>query len=161
MKKLLIMCIAALFGCQAAENGAQESMPPIPALSEQTAMAETAWNTAFSAGDAETIGSFYAADAVVYPPGEDAVVGREAITEFWAGALAFSTNGSIKSAEADNDGTIGYEVGTYAIQDSTGMEVDHGKYVVVWKYVNGEWKLFRDTWNSSVGSSGEMDGSEM
>ena len=36
------------------------------------------------------------------------------------------------------------EVGTYKIKDSKGSIKDNGKYLVVWKQENGNWRLYRD-----------------
>lgn len=156
MRKYLFVIAALLVGCQAPDNTGEmkEEMPAIPQLSDQTASAASAWNSDWSAGNAEGLGNQYAEDAIVYPPGDNPVVGRDSITGFWAEQLAFSTNGSIESVEAESDGSIGYEIGNYVIQDSTGVEVDHGNYMVVWKYVDGAWKIYRDTWSTNVPAEG-------
>lgn len=145
-----------LAGCQPADNAGEmkEAEEMVPSLSEYAPMAASAWNSDWGAGNAEAIGSQYAEDAVVYPPGSDPVAGREAITKFWGDALAWSTNGSIESTEAANDGSIGYEIGNYVTEDSTGAHVDHGNYMVVWKYIEGSWKIYRDTWSSNMPAEG-------
>ena len=38
----------------------------------------------------------------------------------------------------------------YELYDAENKMIDKGKYVVVWKPVNGEWKLFRDIFNSDM-----------
>jgi len=43
------------------------------------------------------------------------------------------------------------ETGNYEIKDANKKLADKGKYLVVWKKQNGEWKLYRD-----VGVSGPM-----
>lgn len=137
-----------LAGCQSADM--EPPAPAVPALAEHASMAAEQWNVAWAAGDAAAIGSNYADDAIMYPPNSDAVVGRAAITEFWAGFLALTTNGSIESGEAANDGTIGYETGTYVVNDSTGAHMDHGKYVVVWRHGDQGWQIVRDIFNTSM-----------
>ena len=148
----MILSVALLVGCQAADNDGQmeQAAPVIPSLSEHAPAVADQWNASWSAGDAQAIANNYADDATLYPPGAEQVTGKVAITDFWAGALAFSTNGGIESTRAENDGAIGYETGTYVIEDSTGAHVDHGKFLVVWKYVNGEWKMQHDMWNSDM-----------
>ena len=42
------------------------------------------------------------------------------------------------------------ETGHYEIYDAENKMIDKGKYVVVWKQENGEWKLFRDIFNSDL-----------
>jgi ketosteroid isomerase-like protein len=47
-------------------------------------------------------------------------------------------------------GETATEVGTFSIRDAGGKEVDRGKYVAVWKRVQGQWKMHREIWNSSL-----------
>ena len=42
------------------------------------------------------------------------------------------------------------ETAHYEMYGADNKLLDKGKYVVVWKPVNGEWKLYRDIWNSSM-----------
>jgi ketosteroid isomerase-like protein len=42
------------------------------------------------------------------------------------------------------DSELLVELGNYEIRDSKGSIKDKGKYLVVWKQENGNWKLFRD-----------------
>ena len=42
------------------------------------------------------------------------------------------------------------ETGNYEMRAENNALVDKGKYVVVWKMVNGGWKLFRDIGNTSM-----------
>jgi hypothetical protein len=42
------------------------------------------------------------------------------------------------------------EVGKYRITGEGGKLLDTGKYVVVWKREQGQWKLHRDIWNTSM-----------
>ena len=42
------------------------------------------------------------------------------------------------------------ETGKYEIYDAENKLLDKGKYVVVWKLVNGSWKMYRDIWNTSM-----------
>jgi ketosteroid isomerase-like protein len=37
----------------------------------------------------------------------------------------------------------------WTLKGKDGAELDHGKYVVIWKKEAGGWKLHRDIWNSS------------
>ena len=36
------------------------------------------------------------------------------------------------------------------MKDKAGKEIDHGKYMELWRLEKGEWKLHRDIFNSSV-----------
>jgi hypothetical protein len=36
-----------------------------------------------------------------------------------------------------------------------GSHADHGSYMAAWRQVDGEWKISRDIWNSSMPHSGD------
>ena len=42
------------------------------------------------------------------------------------------------------------EVGVYTFTDDKGVVFDKGKFIVLWKNVDGKWKLFRDIFNSDM-----------
>ncbi|PVY42870.1 uncharacterized protein DUF4440 [Pontibacter virosus] len=45
---------------------------------------------------------------------------------------------------------VAIEAGTYKLYAEGDQEVDHGKYLVVWKKDDNRWKLHKDIWNSSI-----------
>ena len=47
-------------------------------------------------------------------------------------------------------GDTAIEVGKFTLQGEGGQTVDEGKYLVVWKQADGQWKLHRDIFNSSM-----------
>ena len=55
------------------------------------------------------------------------------------------------SDDVDASGETAVEVGRYRLTAGD-AEADHGKYIVVWKNVDGRWKLHRDIWNTSKGA---------
>jgi len=109
---------------------------------------------AYAKGDAATVASVYAADAVVMPPGAPPAKGRAAIQKFWQGAMDSGvTNVSLHTAQVGSSGTLAYEQGEFAL-DVHGKDgkTKHvvGKYIVVWKRnPQGQWQLYRDIWNES------------
>jgi hypothetical protein len=42
------------------------------------------------------------------------------------------------------------EIGRYSLLGANETLMDHGKYLVVWKRFDAQWKLHRDIWNTSV-----------
>lgn len=150
--KHIILIATLLAGCQAANDTGQmeEAMPAVPALAEHAAAVAEAWNTHWSAGDGAAIGEYYADDAVLYAPNAEPLAGKAGITEFWSGLIGTGLVGTLESTEAANDGGLGFETGKYVLEDSAGAHIDHGSYVVVWKYVDGTWKMYRDIWNTNM-----------
>ena len=61
------------------------------------------------------------------------------------------TGATLEIVDVDASGETAVEVGRYRLTAGD-AEADHGKYIVVWKNVDGRWKLHRDIWNTSKGA---------
>ena len=111
------------------------------------------WVAAVAAGDTLAIANFYAEDSYFMPPNAPRVDGRGAIRGAWAEMLQ-SPNVSLTFAPTDiviaEAGDMAYDIGTYnlGLDGPDGRIEDTGKYVVVWRKVNGEWKVMVDMFNS-------------
>lgn len=102
-------------------------------------------------GNAAGLAAMYAADAQAFPPNANIVTGSDAIQKLWQDFLDMGIKEmSFKVLEVQSHGNFAHEVGEYWIKDAAGKEVDHGKYLVIWKREKGNWKIYRDFWNSSV-----------
>lgn len=105
---------------------------------------------AFARGDAAMIANLYTRDAQALPPGREIVTGREELHSFWQSVLQSGVkSASLTTVDVQQAGDIAFEVGTYEMKGGDGKVLDRGKYLVVWKRENTEWKLYRDIWNSS------------
>lgn len=108
------------------------------------------FTVALKQGDAAAIAAMYATDAMALPPNGEVVQGRAAIQKIWQEAIDGGMRDlSFTVMEVERKGDVVYEVGKYSVKDG-GKEVDAGKYIVIWKREKGEWRLFRDIWNSSM-----------
>lgn len=113
-------------------------------------------SAAYAAGDAATAASFYTEDAIFLAPNMDAVSGREAIQEFMQDALDMGLNGvKLRMQELEVFVDTAVEIGTYEIQEEDGTMVDEGKFMAVWKKIDGAWLIHRDITNSSLPASDE------
>jgi ketosteroid isomerase-like protein len=109
------------------------------------------FTAALKKGDAAAIANMYSADAIAMPPNEEIAQGRAAIQKLWQGAIdAGIRDLSFEVLEVEKKGDWLYEVGKYVLKGADGKQMDHGKYLVVWKREGGQWKLHRDIWNSSM-----------
>ena len=108
------------------------------------------WNEAYQSGDAAAVAAIYSEDATLLPPNQQPVAGRDEIQKAWAAMIDDGLSADVTYTETGSDGDIGYKVGTFAIKDSKGKPLDEGKFVEVWKRVDGEWKLHRDIYNSNL-----------
>jgi uncharacterized protein (TIGR02246 family) len=106
---------------------------------------------AFGQGDSNAVAALYTPNAQLMPEGGDAIKGRAAIQKFMQGVIDSGVASiSLTTLEKFGSGSTATEVGVYEMRDKTGKAVDHGKYVVLWRQVNGAWQLHRDIFNSSV-----------
>ena len=56
----------------------------------------------------------------------------------------------LETLEVVGMGDTACEVGKYTLFLEGEQVADSGKYVIIWKMVNGQWKLHRDIWNTSM-----------
>jgi uncharacterized protein (TIGR02246 family) len=115
------------------------------------------WAKAAATKDADRVASFYAEDAIAYPPQESAAIGRAAARKVWAAYFAdktFTISWKTLHAEVAREGDIGYTTGTYedSFKGPDGKVVNEkGKYVCVWKkQKDGTWKAIHDMWNADT-----------
>lgn len=102
-------------------------------------------------GDSESIASLYADDAKLLPPNMDIIEGKKTIQEFWQGAFDMGFNSyNPEMIEAESSGELGLFVGTYTIYGDGNQEIDKGKFLTVFKSIDGKWKIYRDIFNSSM-----------
>ena len=98
-------------------------------------------------GDLERLASLYTPDAIALPPDAPMVKGRDDIKKMW-GTVAQQIG--LKDVRLDTldlevaDDTA-YEVGEAVLTIASGTAAV--KFVVVWKQVDGQWRLHRDIWN--------------
>jgi uncharacterized protein (TIGR02246 family) len=106
---------------------------------------------AYNRGDAMELAGFYTEQAQLLLPGSDAIVGRSAIQSFWERRLSPEARSiTLASLEVEVFQDTAVEVGAYSIHGPEGQLLDRGKYVVVWKFEQGDWKLHRDILNTSL-----------
>jgi len=122
----------------------------IPDNAKELAALDNEWSKAASAGDVEKVVSFYADDAIVYPPNAPAVTDHAAIKDAWAKMLADpKAKLSWTTTDAGVDHNTGFTSGTYQVAGADGAISEKGKYLCVWrKGKDGKWKAIHDMWNS-------------
>lgn len=115
-----------------------------------------AWLDAVRRKDAAAIARFYAPDGRFMVPNAPIAEGHAAVSGLWnhllslpGAALTFGPT----HIEAAAGGDLAFEIGTYALGfDRAGAArvEDRGKYVVVWKRLDGAWKAAADILNSDL-----------
>jgi ketosteroid isomerase-like protein len=109
------------------------------------------WMDAYSRGDAVSVGAFYTDDARSLPPNSDTIHEKQAIVEYWKAAMEMGIKGlKIETKEVESQNDTAYEIGETTLTGERGKIIDKLKYMVIWKYQNGQWKIHREIWNSSM-----------
>jgi uncharacterized protein (TIGR02246 family) len=110
----------------------------IQALDDQFSVAATK-------GDAAALAAMYAPDATILPPGSAPVHGQDGAKALF-GAMAQGVD-SVKLTATDvvrlSPDYI-REVGVSEVHAKGAAKAESASYVVVWKRVNGQWKLWTD-----------------
>jgi ketosteroid isomerase-like protein len=55
----------------------------------------------------------------------------------------------LQKVDGSHHGDLGFATGTWKLMDASGAVLDEGSWIEVRKKVGGEWKIYRDIWNSS------------
>ena len=126
-----------LAGCATHDNEAQLPSDVTNAL-----------EMAFNKGDVQACADLYTDDAEIISDHNTSVVGKKAIDEFFKQQvntdLLFDTDSKISVVS----GNVAMEQGTYKVRNvQTGVDVEFGDYLNVWRKTNGHWKAYRSMYN--------------
>ena len=158
MKKLLLpactICLLALsilFSSCNSEGDKTTSAKTLNLDSVKAAIdaSNKEYGACFATGDSVKFVGFYTADACINPPNMARMCGPQAITAFFNGGYKMGIR-NIKLTQEEvmgGDGSVA-EIGKYELMGEKNASLDKGKYIVVWKMVDGKWKMHRDEWNS-------------
>ncbi len=123
-------------------------------VSDEITKANKAFMEAFKKGDAHALAMLYTSDAKIFPPNSDVIESREAIQGYWETGLKMGLNdGLLETVSAESYGNVAIEEGRYKLYVGEGQLADHGKYLVIWKKEDGQWKLYKDIFNTSIPKS--------
>ncbi len=139
------------------------SFPPTAKGADEKALrdADAEWSKAAGAKDLDKTVSFYADDALVLPPNEAAVTGKDGIRSLWKGLIDSVTDVSWKATRVEiaKSGEMACLTGTYELTMNDGTK-DRGKYCEVWEKKGGTWKCGTDIWNSDLAAPGSSPAPE-
>ncbi len=146
---VIMLAVPFLVSCTTAPppDTTAEDLQAIKAASEQVINAS-------NQGDAATLAAYYTEEAKRLPPNSLMIVGRESIQAILqAGFDAGVGDLRITMIELSVSGDMAHEVGKYTntTQPEEGEAIsDSGKYVTIWKRVNGTWKIDVLIFNTSI-----------
>jgi uncharacterized protein (TIGR02246 family) len=109
---------------------------------------------AFNTEDAETLAALFTEDGVMLPPNAPAIFGRDAIRASSREDFAMMDQAiELEDLEITVEGDLGYKAGRYRVRSEKNQLIDRGKYIEIWRKVDGQWLIHRDIWNSSMPKS--------
>ncbi len=105
----------------------------------------------FKSGDAASLAALYTEDGQVLPPNSDFVTGHEAIQAFWQALMDMGIReAKLEILEVESHGDTAIEVSKFTLLGEGKQMLNEGKYIVVWKQDQGQWKMHRDIFNTSM-----------
>jgi uncharacterized protein (TIGR02246 family) len=131
---------------------------PLPAFAQAGAgnaraeieKVDKAWEKAYNAGDAAAVAALYAPDAKLLAPGSEPGTDPKAIEKIIAAGIAAGGKLTLTAEDLVGFGDYAAESGKWVANSTDGKHLDHGSFLAVYKKTKGGWKLYRDTWNSSM-----------
>jgi len=153
MRTVLSFVVALTLGACSQQEGARQ--PDVSASAVELGQMNRDFAAALKAGDATAAAALYTEDAVLIPPGEPLVRGREAIEAYWRGAIEAGAvlDVSVETMDARSSGTLGYETGSFVLT-VTGPDgeavIDRGRYIeLLRRQPDGRWLSTHGIWNAA------------
>jgi uncharacterized protein (TIGR02246 family) len=109
-----------------------------------------AFQKAFENSDSVGLANLFTSDGKMMMPGAPSIVGRPAITSTVAMFMKMNIKRQAKTIDIWGNADLLAEEGTASLFDQNGAEIEHAKYLVIWKKEDGQWKLSRDMWNTDL-----------
>jgi ketosteroid isomerase-like protein len=149
MKQVLFSALIAtsLLACQSAPKPAFD----VASAKKEIAEANLAFETAVSKSDSIGLASLYTIDTKWMNPNAPSVEGRAALISKMSQDLTAGIGGAkLNTVEVWGDENYVTEEGNYKLFAKDGSEIDKGKYIVLWKRVDGKLMFHRDMYNSDL-----------
>lgn len=149
MKNSILILYILFFGCLSANaqtyTGKQKDIDKI--LKNVAQFSEFVMT-----GDHEGIANCYTSDGKIFPNNRDIMEGTQTLSEYWKPHEGYSvTYHKVTPSEIRIIKKTAYDYGYYEgeTQKPDGSKIQwQGKYVIVWKKVKNDWKIYLDIWNS-------------
>ncbi|QEM07163.1 nuclear transport factor 2 family protein [Mucilaginibacter rubeus] len=114
-----------------------------------------AYGENFAKGDPTQFAKHYASDGSIFPTNFPKLTGKEAINAFFDGAYKMGIRFiKLTANEVLGGPEVVVETGVCELFIENNVSVFVGKFIIVWKQENGEWKMYRDIWNVDTPAAG-------
>ena len=150
MKRLLTAALVAVSVCMSAGACAGKTEPEFGIPDQQAIRAATSTlETSFNANDIDKILTLYTENSVFMPPNKPLLRGRDELKQFYDGLLKGGSKGlKMTPGDVAGHGPLAYESGSYTMMN--GNVPDRGKYLFIFRNMNGSWKIEYTSWSSDL-----------
>ena len=102
-------------------------------------------------GDSVSMALAYSSDGSAMFANMPSIKGKDNLTAAWGGLIrAGMSNIELTTVEVWGDDHYLTEEGLFVIKTKEGVQIEKGKYLVLWKKEDGKWKLHRDMSSSDL-----------
>lgn len=117
---------------------------------------DDSWVMAARRRDLDGMTAIYAPDAHELQPGQPPIVGREAIRDFYKQLIVnfprFVHTFAVDEVTIAESGDLAVVRGSYrfTFDENNPDQIDSGKFVSIWVYLSGDWRLQTNISNSDI-----------
>lgn len=150
MKKLFIpLLLGAIFFSSCGNKSENKEVFDVESTKKELQTYNDAFAATISKKDSVGFGNLYAADAVRMYPNHTELVGRAAIVSDFSFAVSNGIGaGKLTTKEVMGNNDLIVEIGIYELFGTDGGQLDKGKFISLFKRVDGNLVSIRDIWNS-------------
>ncbi len=154
----IMLAVSVVPGCGGPQADIAAETEALRARSEGVVAAESAMNV-------EEALAFWAEEAIVQGAGMPQIQGKEAIgdlyRQFFEGGQLKEFSGTTSYLEVSAAGDLGYEYGVnrFVLEGPEGDLLDRGKYLAVWKKIDGQWFVVALSFTSDTPEPVPLEGS--
>ena len=139
---LSLLLFAGMVCCETIQPMEETKATDMSVLEGEITLRLRQYENYLQKGDSIALSYMYTEDAEVLP----AVAGREHIKKVFSAMIRDSVIGNFETTHLWGNEELLVEEGKGVWSDKSGKTASKGKYLLVWKKEEGEWKILRDTW---------------
>ena len=138
---LIFLLNSPLFAADAPSQNAREAI----------SAANKEFEAAHLRGDAAALAAQYTEDAQILWEDRPIIAGRKNIEAEWRKDMGGpGREAKLTTLEVEQSGDLAYETGKLVITAPEGEVIYDGKYICIWKRINGTWRIHRDIGNKNA-----------
>lgn len=150
---LALVLVAALPEMAVGQNSVPVTGDARGEVAEEIERQVRSMREAMEQGNVAEVAEHFTEDAAIFLPNMPPTRGRPAIEKGHQALLEAGLSIESETIEIAAFGDVAYEISSYRTVNASGEAVDHGRYMVIWKQVDGRWKLHRDFVSSNTGQA--------